>query len=288
LVSLSRIEPRAVGEGDGREVRMPGGEPARRPADADEARVHRVLDVSGAAPGPHVAQPQVRQQVQDGGLWSLVAHGDPHGIGVRALLGVVGGDREVAVLGEDPGVDEFEFGLVPRPRGVRGSQGGVGELGLRVVVAPGEPGAGRGGVLVPPVVLGVLAVVALGVGEPEGALLEDRVAPVPEGEGEAPVLVQVREPGEPVLAPAVDAGARVVEREVRPRVATGAVVLADTAPGALRQVRAPVTPGNRPVVRRCQSLVLGILGHGSSLHHGVPPRPVRRGPAFSRPARPLS
>jgi hypothetical protein len=48
-------------------------------------------------------------------------------------------------------------------------------------------------------------VVALGVGEAERAFLEDRVAFVPEGQREAPVLIVVAESGQAVLAPAVDA-----------------------------------------------------------------------------------
>ena len=53
---------------------------------------------------------------------------------------------------------------------------------LRVVVAPAVPRVARQRVEVPPVLLGVLAVVALVAGEPEDPLLQDRVAAVPERE----------------------------------------------------------------------------------------------------------
>jgi hypothetical protein len=97
-------------------------------------------------------------------------------------------------------------------------------------------------VQVPPVVLDVLAVIALVTGEAERPLLEDRVAAVPERECQAQQLVLVADAAEPVLAPAVGARAGLLVRERGPRVAVGAVVLADGAPGALAQVRTPAPP----------------------------------------------
>ena len=127
-------------------------------------------------------------------------------------------------------------------RGVLGDEPVVRELGLRVHVAPPHPRVRRRRVEVPPVLLGVLAVVALRAGQAEDALLQDRVAAVPEREREAERLPVVADAREPVLAPAVGARAGVVVREVAPRVAVGAVVLAHRAPGALAEVRPPVPP----------------------------------------------
>src|SRR6185437_17164564 len=129
----------------------------------------------------------------------------------RRRLRVVGRDDEVPVIGEDPRVDELVLWVVLAARRVLLAQLLIRELGLRVVVAPAQPRTGRRRVLVPPVVLGVLAVVALGVGQAEGTFLEDRVASVPEGQREAPVLVEVAQPGQAVLAPPVGARARVLE-----------------------------------------------------------------------------
>jgi hypothetical protein len=92
------------------------------------------------------------------------------------------------------------------------------------------------------VFLDVLAVIALVVGQAEEALLEDRVAAVPEGQSEAEVLEAVAEAGQAVLVPAVGAAAGVVVREGGPGVAVGAVVLADGAPGAFGDVGSPVSP----------------------------------------------
>ena len=69
--------------------------------------------------------------------------------------------------------------------------------------------------------------VALMAGHAKETLLEDTVLPVPPREHEAAPLVVVRDAPEAVLAPAVDARARVLVREVAPRVAVPRVVLAD-------------------------------------------------------------
>src|SRR5262249_47873126 len=70
----------------------------------------------------------------------------------------------------------------------------------------------------------------------------DRIAFVPQRDAEAQVLIPVAEAGERLFVPAVGAAPRVVVREVRPRVAVGAVVLADRSPGAVADVGAPALP----------------------------------------------
>src|SRR5262249_23730542 len=73
-------------------------------------------------------------------------------------------------------------------------------------------------------------------------LLQDRIAAVPERQREAEVLHAIAEAGDPVLAPAVGAAARVIVGEVVPRRPAGAVVLAHGPPLALAQVGSPVLP----------------------------------------------
>src|SRR5262249_53922921 len=157
-------------------------------------------------------------------------------------LGVVGGDLPVAAVVEDAGVHELVLRLVLPTAAVLLDEFAVRELGLRIHVAPAHPRVRRGGVEVPPVLLGVLSVVALGAGEAEAALFQDGIGTVPEREREAEPLPVVADAGEPVLVPAVDAGAGVVVREEVPRFARRAVVLADGAPRALREIGAPTPP----------------------------------------------
>ncbi len=193
-------------------------------------------------PRPAVAEPQVGQHVERRGVGAGVAHRDPHADVRRAGLGVVDRDVPVAVLVEQARVEQLVLALVPAAGAVDLEQLLVGELTLRVHVAPAHPRVRRGRVEVPPVLLGVLAVVALVPGQPEDALLQDRVAPVPEGERQTQQLLVVADAAQAVLAPAIGARPRLVVGEVRPRLAVGAVVLAHGAPGPLAQIRAPAPP----------------------------------------------
>src|SRR5207248_10472073 len=112
-------------------------------------------------------------------------------------------------------------------------------------LAPSHLGVLRCAVEVPPVLLGVLAVIALAPGESVNAFLQDRIDAVPQRESETPDLPVVANGGESVLAPAVRTRPRVVVRKVVPRVAVRAVVLAHGAPRAFADIRAPCSPRRR-------------------------------------------
>ena len=171
-------------------------------------------------------------------LWTVTCISTSSGAG----LGVLDEDVEVAVVVEDAGVEQLELRLVLAAAAVLLDQPGVGKLALRILVEHLQVGVRRRGVEVVVELLDVLAVVALAVGQAEEALLEDRVAAVPQGQRQAEALLVVADAGEAVLAPAVGAAAGVVVREVVPGVAVGAVVLADGAPLPLAQVRPPAPP----------------------------------------------
>ena len=195
-----------------------------------------------SVPGPGVAEPGGRQHVQRLGLRPGVGDLDGHQQVIRAGLGVVHLGDPVPVVVERAGVQQLVLGLVPVPAGVGVDQVLVGERALRVVVAPPVPGVAGNRVQVPPVLLDVLAVVALRAGQPERALLQDRVPAVPQRQAQAQPLLDVAEPGQPVLAPPVGLRPRMVVRQVIPRVAVGAVVLPHRAPLPLADVRSPPVP----------------------------------------------
>ena len=113
---------------------------------------------------------------------------------------------------------------------------------LRVLVQHPHVGMGRRRVEVEVVLLDVLAVVALGPGQAEEALLQDRVLPVPQRQREADLLLAIADAGDAVLVPAIGARSGMVVREVFPRLAVLAVVLAHGAPCAIADVRAPSAP----------------------------------------------
>ena len=187
-------------------------------------------------------------------------------------LGIVDLDDPVAVLVERFRVEQFELGVALAPPRVLLDELAIRELPLRVVVAPAIPCVTRDGVEVPPVLLGVLSVVALVAGEPEDALLEDRVASIPQGEPQAQALLHVGEAGKSVLAPAVRARPGVVVWQVLPGRTARAVVLADGAPLPFTDVRAPQVPVARlakPVLETTEgrdALALGVQSARRSIH----------------------
>jgi hypothetical protein len=132
--------------------------------------------------------------------------------------------------------------LVPVAGGVDIVQVLVGERSLRAMVAPPVPGMTGHRVQVPSVLLDVLTVITLRVREAERPLLQDRVPPVPQRQGQPQPLLDVAEPGQPVLPPPVGPRPGVVVRQVVPRVAVGAVVLPDRALLPLADVRPPPVP----------------------------------------------
>ncbi len=193
-------------------------------------------------PGPGVAEPCGRQHVQGGGLGSGVGHLDGHQQVIGAGLRVMHLGDPVPVAVEHPGIQQLVLGFFAAAGPVLVDEVLIGEGGLRVVVAPPVPGVARRRVQVPPVVLDVLAVVALGSGQPERPLFQDRVLPVPQRQAQAQPLFHVAEPGQAVLSPPVRPGPRVIMRQVIPRLAVRAVVLAHRAPLALADIRPPPVP----------------------------------------------
>jgi hypothetical protein len=85
-------------------------------------------------------------------------------------------------------------------------------------------------------------VVAFEVRQPEETLLQERIALVPEREGQADSLMAVAEAGDAVFTPAIGAGASLVVSKIVPSVAVCAVVLANRSPLAFGKVRTPPLP----------------------------------------------
>ena len=156
-------------------------DPSRRPRVGGEARAAasrprtRCCGTRSSGAGRASRPPAPR-------LWAVISTRTSSG----RRLGVLDEDVEVATLrrrspcraARTPGRDR-----APPP--VLLEQLRVGELGVRVLVELLHVRVRGRGVEVEPVLLDVLAVVALGVRQAEEALLEDRVLPVPERQGEA-------------------------------------------------------------------------------------------------------
>ncbi len=220
-------------------------------------------------PRPRVAEPQLRQQVQRRVLRPVVGGPDLDTDVVRVGLGVGDLDVEEPVLVQHPGVTQLGLAVLPPGVARHLPQQPVRELALRVPVDHLHPRVRGRPVRHPPVLLDVLAVVALFVGEPEVPLLEDRVPAVPQRDGEVEEPVHVADPRDAVLTPPVSARTGVVERERRPRVAPGRVVLPDGAPLATRQIRPPQPPRRSRCLRLRETRPFRLFAHRPSVGHQV-------------------
>ena len=176
------------------------------------------------------------------GVRARVGHLDAHQQVIGVSLGIVHLDDPVPALVEDPGVEQLIFGLQPAARPVLVDEVFIGERGLRIVIPPPVPRMARNRVQVPPVVLDVLAVIALRPGQPERPLLQDRIPAVPQRQAQAQPLLHIAEPGQAILAPPVSARPGVIMRQVIPRLAIRAVVLAHRPPLSLADIRPPPVP----------------------------------------------
>src|SRR5712691_6183382 len=191
-------------------------------------------------------------------LRTAVVRGDAKDDRVGVLLGDLDLDVEVAAVVEDAGVDQLELGIGEAAPPVLFDEAGVGILPLRILVEHPLVGVTGQGIEVEVALLHVFAVVAFGRNQAEEALLQNRVAFVPERQRPAEDLVAIAESADAVLAPAERFGASLVVREVAPGIAIRAVVLADGTPGAVGEVGSPAPPARELVSVTRESRVLGI------------------------------
>src|SRR5215467_4568590 len=127
---------------------------------------------------------------------------------------------------------------------------------------------GRRAVEVEVVFLDVLAVIPFAVGQPKQALLENGILRVPQRQGEAKVLLVVRDAGKAVLAPSIGPGARLIVTEVVPGISRLAVVLAHGSPLTLAEVGPPFLPGD-VLLARCHES--GFFGAATLVHIRICP-----------------
>ena len=196
-------------------------------------------------------------------LGSPVVHAHPHQDIVGLGLRIFDLDVEIAVVVEQPGVDELElrFSAAASPR-ILVDEALIRVGALRELVEHARVAVAGDSIEVVVDFLDVLAVVALRVGQPEEALLEDGILAVPQGQGEAQELVVVAESGNAVLAPAIGAASRMVVGEVIPGRAVRAVILAHRAPLALADIGTPAAPVDLAVPCLEQALAFRIECHG--------------------------
>ena len=101
------------------------------------------------------------------------------------------------------------------------------------------------------VLFDILAVIAFAIGQAEQPLLQDRVGAIPERQCKAKTLLVIADAGQPVLAPAIGAGACLIVAEIVPCRAGGAIILTNRPPLPLAEIGSPAPPGE---LDRCEPL----------------------------------
>ena len=206
-----------------------------------------------ASPRPRVPEPDRWQHVNRRRFVATVHDGDAAQDVFRGRLGILDEDVEVAMVREGAGVDQLVLRLAAAAAPVLLHEFRVRERPMRILVEVFHVGVRRSAVQIEVVLLDVLAVVAFVARQPECALLQDRIATIPQGHREADDLVPVADAGEAILVPPVGARAGVVVREVLPGRPVGTVVFADSAPRTVADIGAPALPVRDARVRRVEA-----------------------------------
>src|SRR5262249_50639344 len=197
---------------------------------------------SVVAPGPGVAKPKGRQQMEDRRFWATIRHGDPDQDVVRRRLGVLHEDVKVTSFLEDPGVEQLELGVPLAAPAVLVEQPLIRELRLRILVERFEVRVRRRGIEIEVALLAILSVVALRAGQPEQSFLENGIAAVPQRQGKTQAALPIANPQQPVLAPAIGTAASMIVWKILPGRPVPRIILAHGAPLPFGQVRPPTLP----------------------------------------------
>ncbi len=105
--------------------------------------------------------------MKGGGLRAAIHHDEFDENIFDVGLGILDEHVEIAILGEDASVHEFEFGLSAVATAIFGNQGIVGKFRLRIFVQHLHVAVGGRGVEVEVIFLHVLAMISLMAGESE-------------------------------------------------------------------------------------------------------------------------
>ncbi len=194
------------------------------------------------APGPGVAKPDGRKQRELSLLRPVIHDLNTDAQIFRRRFGILDAHVEIPVLVEDTAVDQFELRIMAPSAAILLDQPGIGERCLRVLVQIFHVGMRRRRIEVEIVLLHILPVIAFVAGESEDSFFQDRVSPVPQGQGKADDLMAIANAGEAVLVPAIGTRPGLIMGERVPGCSIRAVVLTHRAPGALAQIGSPAFP----------------------------------------------
>ena len=231
-----------------------------------EAEVAPVVSASGDArlgqaictPGPGVAKPECRQDVERCGVWASVVSRDPDGNILGIGLGILDVNVEVTVVIENARVDEFVFRSLPLTTLIFSDQIRIGKGPLRILVEQVHVGVAWRVVNVEVVVFQIFAVVAFERVHTKEAFLQMAVDTIPECGRKTEKLIAITDASNAVLAPAIGFCASHVVREKGPRIPVGGVVFPDGAPAPVGEIGPPPAPSAEIIANLFNAQSLGI------------------------------
>src|SRR6266851_4131869 len=182
------------------------------------------LRLRPSSPRPDIAKPELREDMQRCRFRAAVAGLDADANVFRVDLGILDDDIEIAVFVEHTRVEQLELGTLTRAALVFVNEPAIGILRLRILVEKAHVGMSRRVVEIEVILLDVFTVVAFARRQSEKALLEDRIATVPECRRKHQELIAIADHRDAVLAPAIGFAARQVVRQKIPSVAVRAIV----------------------------------------------------------------
>src|SRR5580704_4949751 len=182
--------------------------------------------------------------MQNGGFRPTIVHGNAYQQVFRIAFGILDENIEIAVVIEYTGIQQFVLELFTGAMLIGLDKIFIGKFSLRILVEIFQVGVRGSAVHVEVAFLYVFPVIPFTVRQSKQALLENGIAPVPQGESKAQLLFVVGDACDSIFSPTIRASARLIMAEVIPSVPIVAIVLSDGAPLAFTEVRPPFLPRN--------------------------------------------
>ncbi len=227
-------------------------------------RKHRTL--CRRIPGPGIAEPDRRQELQLGCFGTAIVRGDANEHVFRRSLRIFHDHVEVAVIVENARIAQFEFRIV-LAAAIVFDKLAIRKRTLRIFVEILHIGMCWRRIQIKVIFLYVLAVISFAAGKSEKPLFQNRVVAIPKRERETGGLMAVRDAAESVFAPAIRTRARLVMRKIIPSRAVLAIVFAHRAPLAFAEIRPPALPVALAVARFLEPLLFSAQNGLSSVSH---------------------
>src|SRR5580658_5100019 len=192
-------------------------------------------------PTPGISKPKMRQQMKRGRVRPAIENLYAYANIFRRFFSVLNENIEVAIVVKDARIEQLK--LSPRAASTAFlDQPVIRILTLRIFVEHPHIAVRRSVVQMEPILLHIFAVIPLIRREPKHALFQNRIAAIPKRQRKHQQLIAVADSRDAIVAPAISLAASVIVWQKIPSIAVSAVILANSSPGAIANIRPPLLP----------------------------------------------